>query len=48
MSLILGITKILHETGNISVLDSGSFVIQVLSDLNNNGVYGLYLIKKRW
>ena len=38
----------LHGTGNISVLDSGFFVIHVLVDENKNGVYGLDLIKNKW
>ena len=48
MSLILCITKILHGTGDISVLDYGFFVIHALVDVNKNGVYGLDLINKRW
>ena len=48
MSLILFITTILHGIGNIFVLYSDFFVIQVLVDINNNGVYGSDIIKKGW
>ena len=48
MLLILCTTKILYGTGNISVLCSDFFVIQVLVDMNKTGFYELGIIKKRW
>ena len=44
---MLRLTKKLHITGKIVVLDSGFYVLQVLVDIKNKGVYGDALIKKR-
>ena len=47
MSLMLLLTKILHGTGKVVVLDSGFCVIQVLVDIKNKGVCRAAIIKKR-
>ena len=44
--LMLLPTKILHRTGNISMLDDGLCVFQVLVDMNSKGVYGSNIIRK--
>ena len=44
---MLRLTKNIHSTGNIFVLDSGLCVQQVLVYIKNNGIYGTVLIKKR-
>ena len=48
MSLILRLTKKLHGTGEIVLLDSGFCVLQGLVDIEKKGVYGAALTKKRW
>ena len=45
---MLRLTKNIHSTGNIFVLDSGLCVQRGLVYIKNNGVYGTVLIKKRW
>ena len=46
-SLILRLTKKLHGTGKILVLDSGSCVLQGLVDIKKKGIYGATIGKKR-
>ena len=47
VSLMLCLTKMIHGTGNIVVLDYGFCVIHGLVDMKKKGVYGVTLIKKR-
>ena len=45
---MLILTKEIHVTGNIVVLDSGYFFWQVLVDTKNKGLYGATLVNNRW
>ena len=47
MSLMLRLTKNIHGTGNIVVLDSGLCVMQGLVYITKKSVYGDALIEKR-
>ena len=45
---MLHMTKKLHGTVNIFVLNSDLFVLQVLVDIKKNGLFVYTLIKKTW
>ena len=47
MSLVLRLTKNIHGTGNIVVLDYGLCVLQGLLDITKKSVFGKALIEKR-
>ena len=45
--LCLCLTKSIHGTGNVVVMDSGFCVLKAIVTLKNNGVFSSALIKKR-